>query len=118
MVAYLPIGIFFLVAIVFAVIPLVVGRLIRPTPLPTEGKLAPYECGVEPTRDAHQRFSIRFYIVAMLFLIFDVETVFLFPWAIRYEQLALFGFIEMLIFLAILIFGYFYAWKRGALEWV
>lgn len=117
MVAYLPIGIFFLVAIVFAVIPLVVGRFVRPTPVPTEGKLAPYECGVEPGRDAHKRFSIRFYIVAMLFLIFDVETVFLFPWAIRYDQLALFGFIEMVIFLAILIFGYFYAWKRGALEW-
>lgn len=118
MVAYLPIGIFFLVAIVFAVIPLVVGRFVRPTPTPTEGKLASYECGVEPGRDAHQRFSIRFYIVAMLFLIFDVETVFMFPWAIQYRQLALFGFIEMLIFLAILIFGYVYAWKRKALEWV
>lgn len=118
MVAYLPIAIFFAVAIVFAALPLIAGRFLRPTPVPTEGKLAAYECGVEPGRDAHQRFSIRFYIVAMLFLIFDVETVFMFPWAIRYRQLALFGFIEMFIFLAILVFGYIYAWKRGALEWV
>ena len=118
MVQYLPIGLFLVIAVIFAVIPLIVGRFIRPTPQPTEGKLAPYECGIEPKRDARQRFSVRFYIVAMLFLIFDVETVFLFPWAIRYEQLALFGFIEMLIFLGILVFGYVYAWKRKALEWV
>ncbi len=118
MVVYLPIAIFFLIAIVFAALPLVIGPLIRPTPIPTEGKLAAYECGVEPSRDARQRFSVRFYIVAMLFLIFDVETVFLFPWAVQFRSLALFGFIEMLIFLAILIVGYVYAWKRGALEWV
>ena len=118
MVAYLPIAIFFVVAIGFAALPLIVGRFVRPSPPASEGKLAPYECGVEPGRDAHARFSIRFYIVAMLFLVFDVETVFMFPWAVRYRQLALFGFIEMVIFLAILIFGYVYAWKRGALEWV
>ena len=118
MVVYLPIAIFLSVAIIFALIPLVVGRLVRPTPPGTEGKLSPYECGVEPIRDAHKRFPIRFYIVAMLFLIFDVETVFMFPWAVQYRALALFGFIEMLIFLAILILGYVYAWKRGALEWV
>jgi len=118
MVAYLPIAIFFGVAVIFAALPLIAGRFIRPQPAPSEGKLAAYECGIEPTRDARQRFSIRFYIVAMLFLIFDVETVFLFPWAIRYRQLALFGFVEMLVFLAILIFGYVYAWKRRALEWV
>ena len=118
MVAYLPIAIFFAVAIAFATLPLAIGRLIRPQPVPTPGKLAPYECGIEPESGAHGRFSVRFYIVAMLFLVFDVDTVFLFPWAIRYRQLALFGFIEMLIFLAILIFGYAYAWRRGALEWV
>jgi NADH-quinone oxidoreductase subunit A len=119
MVAYLPIGIFALVAVGFAVVPLLLARLIRPSAPPSEGKQAPYECGVEPrVRDSRQRISVRFYIVAILFLIFDVETVFLFPWAIRYRQLALFGFLEMLIFLAILIFGYWYAWKRRALEWV
>ena len=118
MISYVPIAIFALIAVVFAVVPLVVGRFLRPTPEPTEGKLAPYECGVEPeTRYSRQRFSVRYYIVAMLFLVFDVETIFLFPWAVSYRQLGLFGFIEMLIFLAILIFGYFYAWRRGALEW-
>ncbi|MBE21775.1 MAG: NADH-quinone oxidoreductase subunit A [Acidobacteria bacterium] len=116
--AYLPIALFAVAATVFAVIGLVAGGLIRPAGRDLEGKLEPYECGVEPVRDARQRFSIRFYIVAMLFLIFDVETIFLFPWAVQFKQLALFGFIEMVIFIAILIFGYIYAWKRGALEWV
>ena len=116
--AYLPIALFAVAATVFAVIGLVAGSLIRPAGRDLEGKLEPYECGVEPVRDARQRFSIRLYIVAMLFLIFDVETIFLFPWAVQFRQLALFGFIEMVIFIAILIFGYIYAWKRGALEWV
>lgn len=116
--AYLPIALFAVAATVFAVIGLAAGSLIRPAGRDQEGKLEPYECGVEPVRDARQRFSVRFYIVAMLFLIFDVETVFLFPWAVQFRQLALFGFIEMVIFIAILIFGYAYAWKRGALEWV
>ena len=118
MAAYLPIALFAVLASVFAVVGLVAGSLIRPTGRDQEGKLEPYECGVEPVRDARQRFSVRFYIVAMLFLIFDVETIFLFPWAVQFRQLALFGFIEMVIFIAILIFGYVYAWKRGALEWV
>lgn len=116
--SYIPIALFTMVAIGFAAVTLLLGRLVRPVLRPIGGKLEPYECGVEPRRDAHQRFSVRFYIIAMLFLIFDVETIFLFPWAIRYRQLALFGFIEMFVFIAILIFGYFYAWKRGALEWV
>ncbi len=118
MAAYLPIALFAVAASVFAVIGLVAGSLIRPSGRDQEGKLEPYECGVEPVRDARQRFSIRFYIVAMLFLIFDVETIFLFPWAVQFRQLAVFGFIEMVIFIAILIFGYIYAWKRGALECV
>ncbi len=116
--AYLPIVIFVLAGMVFAAVALIFGSIIRPANRDQEGKLEPYECGVEPVRDARQRFSVRFYIVAMLFLIFDVETVFMFPWAVQYRQLALFGFIEMAIFIAILIFGYAYAWKRGALEWV
>ncbi|MEC8944015.1 MAG: NADH-quinone oxidoreductase subunit A, partial [Acidobacteriota bacterium] len=98
--AYLPIALFAVAATVFAVIGLVAGSLIRPAGRDLEGKLEPYECGVEPVRDARQRFSIRFYIVAMLFLIFDVETIFLFPWAVQFKQLALFGFIEMVIFIA------------------
>ncbi len=115
--AYLPIAIFAFAAAMFAAVGLIMGSLIRPTGRDQEGKLEPYECGVEPVRDARQRFSVRFYIVAMLFLIFDVETIFLFPWAVQFRQLALFGFIEMTIFIGILILGYVYAWKRGALEW-
>jgi NADH-quinone oxidoreductase subunit A len=80
-------------------------------------KLMPYECGVDPIGDARDRFSVRFYIVAMLFLVFDVETIFLFPWAIIYDKLALFGLVEMLVFIGILVVGYYYAWKKGALEW-
>ncbi len=118
MAAYLPIVLFAVAATVFAAVGLLAGSFIRPAGRDQEGKLEPYECGVEPVRDARQRFSVRFYIVAMLFLIFDVETVFLFPWAVQFRQLALFGFIEMTIFIAILVFGYVYAWKRGALEWV
>ena len=115
--AYLPVLVMLVVSVGFAVSNLILSWVLgrkRPNPV----KLEPYECGVEPVRDARQRFSIRFYIVAMLFLIFDVETIFLFPWAVQFRQLALFGFIEMVIFIAILIFGYIYAWKRGALEWV
>lgn len=118
MAAYIPIALFAISAAIFAGGTILVARLIRPTSRDADGKLDPYECGIEPVRDARQRFSVRFYIIAMLFLIFDVETVFLFPWAVQYDQLALFGFVEMMIFLAILVFGYVYAWKRGALEWV
>ena len=80
-------------------------------------ELLPYECGVEPIGDARDRFSVRFYIVAMLFLVFDVEVVFLFPWAIIYDKLAIFGLVEMLVFIGILVVGYYYAWRKGALEW-
>ena len=81
-------------------------------------KLAPYECGIEPETDARDRYSIRFYLVAMLFVIFDVETVFMFPWAVMMDELALFGLIEMIVFLFILVVGYVYAWRKGALDWV
>jgi NADH-quinone oxidoreductase subunit A len=77
----------------------------------------PYECGIDPIGDARERFSVRFYIVAILFLVFDVETIFLFPWAVIYDELALFGLVEMLIFIGILVVGYYYAWRKGALEW-
>ncbi len=113
---YLPILIFILVAISLPVVGLAVGRLLRPyKPEPT--KLDPYECGIEVDDVPRDRISVRFYIVAILFVIFDVETIFIFPWAVIYGQLALFGLIEMQIFLGILIVGYFYVWKKGALEW-
>ena len=104
--SYIPILIFILVAITLPVVGLLVGRLLRPH-LPTADKLMPYECGVDPVDDARGRFSVRFYIIAILFVIFDVETIFLFPWAVIYDKLALFGFIEMVIFLGILIVGVF-----------
>ena len=93
------------------------SRLLHPQKA-NKVKLEPYECGIEPVDDARDRYSIRYYLVAMLFVIFDVETVFMFPWAVIFDELALFGLIEMLVFLFILVVGYFYAWKKGALEWV
>ncbi|MDW8168390.1 MAG: NADH-quinone oxidoreductase subunit A [Acidobacteriota bacterium] len=114
--AYLPIVVLLFIAILFPVLVLGIGRLLRPMK-PEAPKLSPYECGVEPVLDARERFSVRYYIIAMLFLIFDVETVFLFPWAVIYDKLALFGLIEMAIFLGLLIVGYYYAWRKGALEW-
>jgi NADH-quinone oxidoreductase subunit A len=113
---YVPILIFFLVAIGFGGITLSVGKLIRPRN-PYKEKNAPYECGVPPINDARERISIRYYVIAMLFLVFDVEVVFLYPWAVNFERLGLFGFVEMMIFIFILLVGYVYAWKKEALEW-
>ena len=113
---YIPIIIFFLIAVLLPVALLGLSRLLHRRVFERE-KLMPYECGVDPIGDARERFSVRFYIVAMLFLIFDVEVVFLFPWAVIYDQLALFGLIEMLVFICILVVGYYYAWRKGALEW-
>jgi NADH-quinone oxidoreductase subunit A len=80
-------------------------------------KESTYECGVEPTGDARGRFSVKFFLIAMLFVIFDIETILIFPWAATFKLLGIFGFIEMTIFLAVLTIGLVYAWKRGALEW-
>ena len=81
-------------------------------------KFRPLECGIEPVTGARDRYSIRYYLVAMLFVIFDVETVFMFPWAVIFNKLLLFGFLEMMVFIFILVVGYYYAWQKGALEWV
>jgi NADH-quinone oxidoreductase subunit A len=114
--AYIPVFLFIAIAMSFPIVTLLVAKLVRPN-TGGVGKLAPYECGVEPESDARQRYAIRYYLVAILFVIFDVETVFLFPWAIIYKQLALFGLIEMLVFLGILIVGYVWIIKKGALDW-
>lgn len=117
MVEYAPILIFLAVAALFPVATLAVAAVLRPSshnPVKTEA----YECGVPPSGEARGRYPVRFYIIAVLFVVFDVETIFLFPWAVKYRQLALFGFVEMLVFLGILLVGYAYAWKKGALEWV
>ncbi len=115
--AYIPVFLFILVAIGFAVVALVFAALVRPERY-SKVKLEPYECGIETRGDARDRYSIRYYLVAMLFVVFDVETVFMFPWAVIMDRLALFGLIEMIVFLFILVVGYAYAWKQGALEWV
>jgi len=113
---YVPIFLFMGLAFLFPVVTLLVAKLIRPQ-TGGQGKLMPYECGVDPDSDARQRYAIRYYVVAILFVIFDVETIFLFPWAIIYRKLALFGLIEMLVFLGILIVGYVWIIKKGALDW-
>ena len=116
--AYIPILLFILVAVSFPIITILIAKLVqagRHDPVKAE----PYECGIKPTSEAHDtRFSVRYYLIAVLFVVFDVETVFLYPWAVMFRKLELFGFIEMFIFLAILVVGYVYAWRRGALSWV
>ena len=114
--AYVPVMLFVLVAIGFAVFTLILAGLVNSSRY-NKVKLEPYECGIEPETDARSRYSVRYYLVAMLFVIFDVETVFMFPWAVIMDELALFGLIEMMVFLFILVLGYVYAWRKGALEW-
>ena len=114
---YVPILVFSLVAISFPIIILVLARIVH-SGSPDPVKADTYECGIKATTRAYDtRFSIRYYLIAVLFVVFDVETIFLFPWAVMFDRLALFGFIEMVVFLAILLVGYVYAWRRGALEW-
>ena len=84
---------------------------------PTRAKLSPYECGVPPVGDARERFSVKFYLVAMLFILFDVEAVFLYPWAVILRRLKMFGFWEMLVYIGIVLVGFFYVWQKGVLDW-
>jgi NADH-quinone oxidoreductase subunit A len=114
---YLPIVILAVLSLAFAVLSLLASSLLRPN-RPTPAKLAPYECGIEPERlPKGERFSVKFYVVAMLFIIFDVETIFLFPWAVGFRQLGLFGLVEMAIFIALVFVAYVYVWKAGGLDW-
>ena len=114
--AYIPIAIFVVVATGFALFTLVFSGLLHSEKY-NKVKLEPYECGIEPITGARDRYSIRYYLVAMLFVIFDVETVFMFPWAVILEKLGWFVVIEMFVFLFILVVGFVYAWKKGALDW-
>ena len=114
---YLPIVILTALAFLFAVLSLGVSSLVRPD-RPTPAKLAPYECGIEPERlPKGERFSVKFYVVAMLFIIFDIETIFLFPWAVGFRQLGLFGLVEMAVFIALVFVAYVYVWRSGGLDW-
>jgi NADH-quinone oxidoreductase subunit A len=114
---YVPVFIF--IAVVGTLIPitLLLTKLVRPDN-PQREKLLPYECGIDPVDRARGRYTVRYYIVAILFVVFDVETIFLFPWAVKFKFFGLFGLLEMLIFLGILIVGYIWIWQKGALEWV
>ena len=114
--AWAPILIFLILVTGFALVS-VIGSLIVGVRKPNPQKLTPYECGMQPVGTARERFSVKFYLVAMLFLLFDIEAVFLFPWAVVYRDLKLFGFFEMLLFIGAVLAGYIYVWKKGALEW-
>jgi NADH-quinone oxidoreductase subunit A len=114
---YLPVLVHFLVVVALALIILGLSAWVG-VKRPSREKLAPYECGIQPVGDARERFSISFYLVAMLFILFDVEVAFLFPWAVVYKSLKWLGFFEMLLYIGILLAGYVYIWKKGALDWI
>jgi NADH-quinone oxidoreductase subunit A len=113
---YLPILIFMAIALVFGIIPVVLGSLAGPR-RPGKAKDSPYECGFGVFDDARMKFDVRYYLVAILFIIFDLEIAFLFPWAVALDSIGLFGLISMAVFLSILVVGFIYEWKKGALDW-
>ncbi|HHW75562.1 MAG TPA: NADH-quinone oxidoreductase subunit A [Xanthomonadaceae bacterium] len=113
---YLPVLIFVIIAIVMGVAMVGIGFLLGPS-RPDGEKLSPYECGFESFEDARMKFDVRYYLVAILFIIFDLEIAFLFPWAVVLDKIGLFGFASMAVFLGVLVIGFIYEWKKGALEW-
>jgi NADH-quinone oxidoreductase subunit A len=117
---YFPVLLFILVGVAVGLAPIALGsgisRLLG-VHRPDSEKLSPYECGFEAFEDARMKFDVRYYLVAILFILFDLEIAFLFPWAIVLREIGLFGFLAMVVFLAILVVGFIYEWKKGALEW-
>lgn len=113
---YLPIAVLVVLATVLAVLMVVVGHILGPK-RPSARKLAPYESGMQPIGPGTRRMPVRFYLIAVLFILFDIEVVFFLPWAVVFRQLGIFGLVEMFVFILILLVGYIYAWKKGALEW-
>lgn len=113
---YVPILILFVVAAAFGLGVVVISQFLGPR-RPTDEKLSTYECGVDVEPGARRPFDVKYYLVAMAFLVFDVEVVFMYPWAVKFRALGLFGLVEMLIFLFILLVGYAYIWRKGVLEW-
>ena len=99
-------------AVALSTLSVLLGRRVK-----SPQKDTPYECGIAPTGDARDRFSVKFYLVAMIFILLDIEAVFLYPWAVVYRKLMMFGFVEMLLFVSLVLVGYFYVWKKGALDW-
>jgi NADH-quinone oxidoreductase subunit A len=113
---YLPLLMHFVIAFGIAAAIVTLSWLIGQHK-PNRAKLSPYECGVPPVGDARERFSVKFYLVAMLFILFDVEAVFLYPWAVVLRELKMFGFWEMLVYIGIVLIGLFYVWKKGVIDW-
>ena len=113
---YFPILILLVISTVLAAVVILLSTFLGPR-RPTRRKLQPYESGMTPLGPAQRRMPIKFYLVAVLFILFDIEVIFFYPWAVVFRQLGLFAFIEMLVFVGILLVGYVYAWKKGALEW-
>ena len=113
---YLPILIFLGIGVLFGIIPLGAGFILGPRK-PDSEKLSPYECGFEAFEDARMKFDVRYYLVAILFIIFDLEIAFLFPWAVTLPELGVFGALAMALFLGLLVVGFIYEWRKGALEW-
>jgi NADH-quinone oxidoreductase subunit A len=114
---YLPIFLLFLLSLLFAGLSVVASRLLSPRRKPTAAKTAPYECGIVPSREPPQRFPVRFYLVAMIFIIFDIEIVFLYPWAVIFRQLNVFGLIEVLVFALVVFAAFLYLVSNGGLTW-
>ena len=113
---YLPVLLFILVGLLVGVAPLAIGALLGPRK-PDAAKNSPYECGFDAFEDARMKFDVRYYLVAILFILFDLEIAFLFPWAVSLKEIGLTGFVAMMIFLGILVIGFVYEWKKGALDW-
>ena len=119
---YFPILMFVVVGVAVGVLPILLGWLVAPSK-PDSEKLSPYECGFEAFEDARMKFDVRYYLIAILFILFDLEIAFLVPWAtvfkdiVASDSIKMFGFVEMIVFIAILVIGYIYAWAKGALEW-
>ena len=113
---YLAVFVFLILGILLPVIALFIGKFLRPHK-PHEAKYTTYESGIEPLQDARVQYNVRYYMFALLFVIFDVETIFLYPWAVAYEKLGIIALVEMLIFVAMLMIGLLYAWKKKVLKW-
>ena len=119
---YFPVFVFVLVGLVFGIAPVITGMVVAPH-WPDSEKLSPYECGFEAFEDARMKFDVRYYLISILFILFDLEVAFLVPWAtifgeiVSTDSVKVFGFIEMLVFIVILVVGYAYAWAKGALDW-
>ena len=113
---YLPVLLFILVGTAVGFAPMAIGKLLGPS-RPDPEKLSPYECGFEAFEDARMKFDVRYYLVAILFILFDLEIAFLFPWAVSLDAIGFFGFVSMMIFLTILVVGFVYEWMKGALDW-